>query len=175
MKSPTTTQSEATASGRDATALLQSSKNTRLVSTTSEARPFRGGRETDCRLPGCRRGLQGVARERRSPVDVVRLRNQSRSGRPASPTARRRRRTSVQLASAPYSCDEWRRDLRFRECLRTYPEARNRYESVKREAAAAHTENLHGYNDGKSDCVQSILEKARIDESVTVLEAGKNS
>lgn len=75
----------------------------------------------------------------------------------------------------PDSCDEWRRDLRFREYLRTYPDARDRYESVKREAAAAHTENLHGYNDAKSDCVQSILEKARIDESVTVPETGENT
>lgn len=68
----------------------------------------------------------------------------------------------------PESCEEWKRNLLFREYLRTYPEARNEYESVKREAAAAHTENLRGYNDAKADCLQSILTDARADESITV-------
>ncbi|WP_436907673.1 GrpB family protein [Halosimplex marinum] len=75
----------------------------------------------------------------------------------------------------PESREEWQRNLRFREYLRRYPEARAEYESVKREAAAAHPENIDGYNDAKSDCVQSILEDARADESVTVPEANADT
>jgi GrpB-like predicted nucleotidyltransferase (UPF0157 family) len=75
----------------------------------------------------------------------------------------------------PESREEWRRNLLFREYLRTYPEAREKYESVKREAAAAHTENLEGYNDAKSDCLQSILADARADESITVPETNETT
>lgn len=75
----------------------------------------------------------------------------------------------------PESCEEWRRNLRFREYLRDTPEARERYESVKREAAAAHPEDIDSYNSAKSDCLQSILEDARADDSVTVPKNGEGN
>jgi GrpB-like predicted nucleotidyltransferase (UPF0157 family) len=75
----------------------------------------------------------------------------------------------------PESCSAWRRNLRFRDYLRTHPEARGEYESVKREAAAAHPENIDGYNEAKSECVQSILEDARADDSITVPAATEDA
>lgn len=72
----------------------------------------------------------------------------------------------------PESCKEWQRNLLFREYLRTDPEARDEYESVKREAAAAHPEDIDSYNRAKSDCLQSILKDARADDSITVPNGG---
>lgn len=69
------------------------------------------------------------------------------------------------------SSDQWTDDLRFREYLRANPDVRDEYEAVKREAAAAHSNDIDAYNEAKGEFCATILERARADESVTVTPA----
>lgn len=66
------------------------------------------------------------------------------------------------------SNDRWRDDLLFREFLRANPDVRDEYAAVKRDAADAHPNDLTKYNAAKSDFCQSVLERARADESIDV-------
>ncbi|WP_049970238.1 GrpB family protein [Haladaptatus cibarius] len=54
-----------------------------------------------------------------------------------------------------------RNQLLFREYLRETPEARRKYERVKRKAAAEHPHDQRAYTEAKADVVHSILEQAR--------------
>jgi len=54
-----------------------------------------------------------------------------------------------------------RNQLLFRDYLRDHPEARSEYESLKRETAQAHPEDLEAYTKAKSEFVGSVLERAR--------------
>lgn len=52
---------------------------------------------------------------------------------------------------------QWRNYLRFRELLRSGPEARRVYEAEKRRLAAEHRDDRRAYTDGKSAVVGSLL------------------
>jgi GrpB-like predicted nucleotidyltransferase (UPF0157 family) len=56
---------------------------------------------------------------------------------------------------------DWEADhLRFRDYLRTHPEARDRYATVKRAAAATWADDGFAYTDAKTAVILSILESA---------------
>lgn len=69
------------------------------------------------------------------------------------------------------SNDLWKADLLFREYLRANPDVCDEYEAVKREAAAAHPNDIDAYNETKGDFCQSILERAKADDSIGVPDA----
>lgn len=56
---------------------------------------------------------------------------------------------------------EWRNYLRFRDLLRSSPDARRRYESVKVELIERDHTNMRAYTSGKSDVVGSLLGELR--------------
>lgn len=68
------------------------------------------------------------------------------------------------------SSDQWRSDLLFREYLRANPGVRDEYETVKREAATSHPNDIDAYNQAKADFCQSVVERARDDDSIQVPE-----
>lgn len=57
-----------------------------------------------------------------------------------------------------------RNQLLFRVYLRENPEARRKYERVKREAVERHPEDLQAYTRAKTEVVRSLLEQARAHE-----------
>ncbi|MFC6726267.1 GrpB family protein [Halobium palmae] len=67
----------------------------------------------------------------------------------------------VNLSVRTENGDDWRRNLLLRDYVRDHPAARDEYERVKYEAAAAHAEELIEYTRAKSDVVESIVERAR--------------
>lgn len=56
-----------------------------------------------------------------------------------------------------------RNQLIFRDYLRETPEARQEYERCKREAVAAHPDDMEAYTRAKTDMVKSLLKRARED------------
>ena len=52
---------------------------------------------------------------------------------------------------------QWRNYVRFRDLLRSSPEARDQYEAVKRQLAEMHMADRKRYTDGKSEVVTSLL------------------
>lgn len=66
------------------------------------------------------------------------------------------------------SNEQWKDDLLFRDFLRANPDVRNEYETVKREAAETHPNDIDAYNETKSDFCASILERAKADDSVEI-------
>ncbi|MFC4450545.1 GrpB family protein [Halorussus aquaticus] len=68
------------------------------------------------------------------------------------------------------SNDQWKDDLLFREYLRTYPDVRDEYETVKRDAAESHPDDINAYNAAKDDFCRSVLSRARADDAVVVPE-----
>jgi GrpB-like predicted nucleotidyltransferase (UPF0157 family)/anthranilate/para-aminobenzoate synthase component II len=56
---------------------------------------------------------------------------------------------------------DWeRRHLAFRDWLRSHPQDRDAYASLKRELAARHPEDIHTYTDGKDSFIRSTEAKA---------------
>ena len=66
------------------------------------------------------------------------------------------------------SSEHWKHDILFREYLRANPNVRDEYEAVKREAAAAHRNDINGYNAAKNEFCDSVLERALADDSIGV-------
>jgi GrpB-like predicted nucleotidyltransferase (UPF0157 family) len=64
----------------------------------------------------------------------------------------------------------WRTDLLFREFLRANPDTRAEYEAIKREAAEAHPNDLSAYNRSKRAFIESVVERARADDSTEIQE-----
>jgi GrpB-like predicted nucleotidyltransferase (UPF0157 family) len=64
--------------------------------------------------------------------------------------------------------DQWRTDLLFREYLRANPDVRDEYETVKRDAAKAHPNDIDAYNREKADFCGSVLSRAKNDDSIQV-------
>ncbi|WP_435178459.1 GrpB family protein [Halorussus sp. AFM4] len=60
----------------------------------------------------------------------------------------------------PRSADAWRDHLVFREFLRENPGARAEYERAKREAAAAHPDDVAAYTDAKNEKIRSLEARA---------------
>jgi GrpB-like predicted nucleotidyltransferase (UPF0157 family) len=56
-----------------------------------------------------------------------------------------------------YGRVQWRNYVRFRDLLRSRPEARDRYEVVKIRLAAERGDDRKAYTDGKSAVVNSLL------------------
>ncbi len=54
----------------------------------------------------------------------------------------------------------WKNDLTFRDYLRIHPEAVSAYEQLKKELAIQYADKRESYTAGKSEFIQSILEKA---------------
>ena len=63
---------------------------------------------------------------------------------------------TVVLHLRPQSADAWRDQLVFRELLRERPRARAEYERVKREAAAAHPDDVDAYTDAKESTIEDL-------------------
>lgn len=59
--------------------------------------------------------------------------------------------------------EEWRKNVRFRDYLREHPEAREEYAELKREAAAAHPDDVEAYTEAKTAFVERCLAAARSD------------
>ncbi|MEO8287786.1 MAG: GrpB family protein [Chloroflexota bacterium] len=55
---------------------------------------------------------------------------------------------------------EWEAHILFRDYLRSHPEAARRYEQLKRELAARHTD-VNAYAEDKTDFIKETLAKAR--------------
>jgi GrpB-like predicted nucleotidyltransferase (UPF0157 family) len=68
--------------------------------------------------------------------------------------------TTVVLHLRPRSADTWRDQLVFRELLRERPRARAEYERTKREAAAAHPEDVDAYTDAKESTIEERTARA---------------
>lgn len=66
------------------------------------------------------------------------------------------------------SSNQWKDDLLFREYLRSYPDVRNEYATVKQEAAESHPNNITEYNAAKNDFCASVLERAKDDDSIQI-------
>ncbi|RYJ14256.1 GrpB family protein [Halogeometricum borinquense] len=64
--------------------------------------------------------------------------------------------------------DQWKQDLLFREYLRTYPDVRDEYASVKRSAAESNPNDITAYTYSKNEFCQSVLERARADDTIEV-------
>lgn len=60
----------------------------------------------------------------------------------------------------PRDVDVWRDQLVFRNLLRDDAGARRTYERAKREAAAAHPDDVHAYTDAKEPAIRSLVERA---------------
>ncbi len=60
-----------------------------------------------------------------------------------------------------HGSDVWAEPLLFRDYLRLHPEDADRYMQVKRDSAARHRNDLNGYHDEKSECVVTLMQKAR--------------
>lgn len=58
----------------------------------------------------------------------------------------------------------WQRKL-FRDYLRTHPEEAQRYQALKRDLAARFRIDREAYTDGKAEYIQTVMEKARHDQS----------
>ena len=61
------------------------------------------------------------------------------------------------LYVCPGDSEELRRHLRFRDYLRSHPEAAARYEALKRDLAERHPNDIDSYVQGKSAFVERIL------------------
>lgn len=61
------------------------------------------------------------------------------------------------LHAVTLHAEQWSNYLRFRDLLRSSPEARGRYETVKLRRAAKHTEDREAYTAGKTEVVTSLL------------------
>jgi GrpB-like predicted nucleotidyltransferase (UPF0157 family)/SAM-dependent methyltransferase len=55
----------------------------------------------------------------------------------------------------------WRDQLRFRDHLRTHPEDRDAYATLKRQLAATHRHDVMGYLEGKRPLIRTLLNRAR--------------
>lgn len=64
------------------------------------------------------------------------------------------------------SNDQWKDDLLFREYLRTNSDVRDEYETVKRQAAKMHPNDIDAYNEAKGDFCASVLERAQTDDAI---------
>jgi GrpB-like predicted nucleotidyltransferase (UPF0157 family) len=53
--------------------------------------------------------------------------------------------------------EQWSNYLRFQDLLRSSPEARDRYETVKLRLAEQHTDDREAYTEGKTQVVTSLL------------------
>ncbi len=53
--------------------------------------------------------------------------------------------------------DEWTAHLAFRDYLRAHDDWRDRYETVKRELAARHPEDIEAYADAKTEFVKEVV------------------
>ena len=62
---------------------------------------------------------------------------------------------------------EAEKHLRFRDFLRTHPEAALDYAALKRRLAVEHRLNREAYTDGKADLVRAILDLAHIQAMTT--------
>lgn len=60
----------------------------------------------------------------------------------------------------PRDVEAWRDQLVFREYLRDSPEAREEYERAKRDAAAAHPDDVDAYTDAKEWTIEVLTERA---------------
>ena len=69
----------------------------------------------------------------------------------------RPRRRVAHLHGVEYDGDAWRDYLRFRDLLRRSPDARRRYETVKRALVERGTTDRHAYTHGKTDVVTTLL------------------
>jgi GrpB-like predicted nucleotidyltransferase (UPF0157 family) len=67
---------------------------------------------------------------------------------------------TVVLHLRPREADTWRDQLVFRELLRERPRARAEYERAKREAAAAHPEDVDAYTDAKESTIEELTARA---------------
>lgn len=67
---------------------------------------------------------------------------------------------TVVLHLRPRGADTWRDQLVFRELLRDSPRARAEYERAKREAAAAHPEDVDAYTDAKESTIEELTARA---------------
>ena len=67
---------------------------------------------------------------------------------------------TVVLHLRPRGADTWRDQLVFRELLRDSPRARAEYERAKREAAAAHPEDVDAYTDAKESIIEELTVRA---------------
>jgi GrpB-like predicted nucleotidyltransferase (UPF0157 family) len=53
--------------------------------------------------------------------------------------------------------EQWSNYLSFQNLLRSSPEARDRYETVKLRLAEQHTKDREAYTEGKTEVVTSLL------------------
>ena len=67
---------------------------------------------------------------------------------------------TVVLHLRPRGADTWRDQLVFRELLRDSPRARAEYERAKRDAAAAHPEDVDAYTDAKESTIEELTARA---------------
>lgn len=73
---------------------------------------------------------------------------------------RSRAEYAVCLHLRPRAHPRWRDQVVFREYLRDEPRARARYERVKRDAAAAHGDDVSAYTDTKESIILTLTEEA---------------
>jgi GrpB-like predicted nucleotidyltransferase (UPF0157 family) len=79
------------------------------------------------------------------------------AGVPGRIHLRRRGARSFNVSVVPLDSDLWRDNLRFRDYLRTNPEARQRYAEAKRRAVDAGHTSLLDYSDSKSSTVEQLI------------------
>ena len=68
---------------------------------------------------------------------------------------------SVHLHFTVHGSDTWAEPILMRDYLRSHPEDAAWYAGVKRASAAAHGRDLNGYHEGKSECVLTLIGRAR--------------
>ena len=69
---------------------------------------------------------------------------------------------SVHLHFTIHGSDTWAEPILMRDYLRAHPEAAAWYAAVKQASAAANGSDLNGYHEGKSECVLTLIGRARV-------------
>ncbi len=68
---------------------------------------------------------------------------------------------SVHLHFTIHGSDTWAEPIPMRDYLRVHPEDAAWYAGVKQASAATHGNDLNGYHEGKSECVLTLINRAR--------------
>lgn len=60
-----------------------------------------------------------------------------------------------------HDSEYWKKDLLFRDYLRSYPEAANKYDKLKQDLAVTHKDDRYTYTDKKAALMEEILAQAK--------------
>ena len=96
-----------------------------------------------------------------SPMDALGYRYMGEYGIPGRHYFRLGEPCTHHLHMVSFGSEFWLRHLLFRDHLRAHPEVAQAYEAVKLDLAARHPRDRPAYQDGKTDFIESVMQRIR--------------